>query len=123
VTRIVFATTLVILPAVASLTILAHADSTPPIRLGSAEPVPAVTPVLSVDEVADYRTSRYEPAGFRLLGGDSDIGFQFGAVTTLTRFDDGVAPYLWNMDFVVAASVKDGPAGRSPRVSTGVGSV
>ena len=31
------------------------------------------------DEV-DYFTRRYEPAGFPLIGGDSDIGFEFGAV-------------------------------------------
>jgi outer membrane protein assembly factor BamA len=60
---------------------------------------------------ADYFTKRYEPAGFPLIGGDSDIGFEFGAVGTLTRFADGTKPYVWNMDLVLAASVKSGPTG------------
>ncbi len=59
----------------------------------------------------DYTTRRYEPAGFPLLGGDSDIGFEFGIVGTLSRFGDGVIPYEWNMDLVLAASVKNSPTG------------
>jgi hypothetical protein len=59
----------------------------------------------------DYFTPRYEPAGFPLIGGNSDIGFQFGGVATLTRFDGGARPYLWNMDAVLTASVKTGPDG------------
>src|SRR5271170_6434202 len=59
----------------------------------------------------DYTTARYEPAGIPLLGGNSDIGFQFGAVATLSRFADGIKPYAWNMDLVLSASVKDGPRG------------
>ena len=62
-------------------------------------------------ETIDYVTPRYEPAGFPLIGGNSDIGFQFGAVGTLTRFDQGVRPYRWNMDLVLAASIKSGPDG------------
>jgi hypothetical protein len=89
----------------------ARADDTPPLRVNGAVVKPTAHPVVSADEVPDYWTQRYEPAGFPLVGGDSDIGFQFGAVATLTRFDGGVVPYLWNMDFVLAASVKDGPHG------------
>ena len=59
----------------------------------------------------DYATERYEPAAFPLIGGDSDIGFEFGAVGTLTHFGNGVKPYLWNMDVVLSASVKTGPTG------------
>ncbi len=59
----------------------------------------------------DYTTARYEPAGFPLLGGNSDIGFQFGAAGTLSHFGDGTKPYAWNMDLVVAASLKSGPEG------------
>jgi hypothetical protein len=62
------------------------------------------------DEV-DYTTVRYEPAGFPLLGGDSDVGFEFGVVGTLSRFADGIKPYAWNMDLVASVSVKDGPTG------------
>jgi hypothetical protein len=59
----------------------------------------------------DYTTRRIEPAGFPLIGGDSDIGFQFGAVGTFSGFGDGVKPYLWNMDLVLSLSVKKGPSG------------
>jgi hypothetical protein len=59
----------------------------------------------------DYDTPRFEPAGFPLIGGDSDIGFEFGAVGTLTRFSGGTHPYAWNMDLLLATSVKSGPHG------------
>ena len=62
------------------------------------------------DEV-DYFTERYEPAGFPLLGGDSDIGFQFGVVGTLSYFSDGAKPYQWDMDLLLALSLKQGPEG------------
>ncbi len=63
------------------------------------------------EEEMDYTTRRYEPAGFPLLGGDSDIGFQFGAVATLSHFADGIRPYAWNQDVVASTSLKDGPKG------------
>ena len=62
-------------------------------------------------DTLDYDTERYEPAAFPLIGGDSDIGLQFGAVGTLTRFGSGVQPYLWNMDLALSASIKAGPTG------------
>ncbi|HEY8091067.1 MAG TPA: BamA/TamA family outer membrane protein [Polyangiaceae bacterium] len=94
---------------VVSLPCAARADDRkePPVRAFETE----MPPVKPSDQEADYSTRRYEPAGFPLLGGDSDIGFEFGAVATLTRFGQGVRPYLWNMDLVLAASVKSGPAG------------
>lgn len=72
--------------------------------------VPASSSARAADDV-DYDTPRYEPAAFPLLGGDSDVGFQLGAVATLTRFERGVRPYLWNMDLLFSASVKNGPDG------------
>lgn len=69
------------------------------------------TPAKKVTTDVDYTTARYEPAGFPLLGGDSDIGFQFGAVATLSHFANGTKPYAWNMDLVLSASIKDGPKG------------
>jgi hypothetical protein len=67
--------------------------------------------IQTAPEGADYVTRRHELAGFPLLGGDSDIGFQFGGVATLTRFEGGVRPYTWNMDLLLAVSVKSGPTG------------
>lgn len=59
----------------------------------------------------DYVTRRFEPAGLPLIGGDSDIGFEFGIVGTLSYFSGGVEPYRWNMDVLLSASVKQGPDG------------
>lgn len=88
--------------------------ATPPASLVTAPPRAGVAP----DKLAgdgerpiDYDTARYEPAGFPLLGGTSDIGVMGGFVATLTRFDGGTRPYRWNMDLVVAASAKSGPTG------------
>lgn len=65
----------------------------------------------SENDELDYVTPRLEPAGFPLIGGDSDIGFEFGGVGTLTRFANGTRPYVWNMDLLLATSVKSGPHG------------
>lgn len=54
---------------------------------------------------------RYELAGFPIVGGNSDIGFQFGAAATWTRFYDTAHPYLWNIDLLLSASLKDDTAG------------
>ncbi len=54
---------------------------------------------------------RYEFAGFPILGGSTDIGVQFGGVATLTRFFDGALPYLWNIDLLLSASLKDDQTG------------
>ncbi len=50
---------------------------------------------------------RFEVAGFPILGGSTDIGVQFGAAGTLTRFYDNVFPYEWNVDLLLSASLKD----------------
>jgi hypothetical protein len=91
----------------------ASADEPVAVRADAREPggVHPVRPPSPPGPGPDYSTPRYEPAGFPFIGGDSDIGFQFGLVGTLTRFDEGVEPYLWNMDFVLSASVKGGPRG------------
>jgi hypothetical protein len=54
---------------------------------------------------------RYELAGFPIVGGSSDIGFQFGGAATLTRFYDQAFPYLWNIDLLLSASLKDDQTG------------
>ena len=68
-------------------------------------------PRTRTSDQADYWTQRFEPAGFPLIGGDSDIGFEFGAVGTLSYFSGGVKPYRWNMDLLLSASLKQGPGG------------
>jgi hypothetical protein len=54
---------------------------------------------------------RHEFAGFPIVGGNSDIGFQFGGAATLTRFYDEAEPYLWNIDLLLSASLKDDQSG------------
>jgi hypothetical protein len=46
-----------------------------------------------------------------VLGGNSDIGLQFGGALTYTRFYDSARPYLWNIDLLLSGSVKDDTAG------------
>jgi Omp85 superfamily domain len=97
------------------------ADATPaasPAGEDAASPAPDAgsgrTPSTAAhdrSDKVDYTTKRYELAGFPLLGGDSDIGFEFGGVATLSRFANGIVPYQWNMDLLLAASVKGGPSG------------
>lgn len=55
-------------------------------------------------EVSEQRS---EFAGFPILAGNTDIGLQFGAVATLTRFGELLPPYLWNLDLVLSTSIKD----------------
>jgi hypothetical protein len=50
---------------------------------------------------------RHELAGFPIIGGNTDIGVQFGGAATLTRFHDGLTPYLWNLDLLLSASIKN----------------
>jgi Omp85 superfamily domain len=63
------------------------------------------------DKKTDYVTRRLEPAGFPLIGGNSDIGFQVGAAATLSYFANGIKPYAWNQDVNASLSVKGGPHG------------
>jgi len=86
---------------------------------GTISPALGADPPPSQDAAAeknqkkvDYVTPRYEPAAFPIIGGNSDIGFQLGAVGTLSRFADGVEPYRWNMDLLLTASAKNGPVGK-----------
>lgn len=74
-------------------------------------PPAAATAVAESGDTLDYTTTRTEFAGAPLIGGNSDIGFQFGAVLTATHFDGGTRPYSWNSDLVLDASVKGGPNG------------
>jgi outer membrane protein assembly factor BamA len=72
---------------------------------------PRAAPRPTPKDTTDYVTRRFEPAGFPLIGGDSDIGLELGAVGTLSYFADGVRPYRWNMDLLAAISIKQGPNG------------
>jgi len=98
----------------AALAPVASALALPPASLFTG-PAPAGTAPDRVrddgETPIDYDTPRYEPAGFPIVGGTSDIGVMAGAVFTLTRFDGGVRPYKWNMDLVASASEKPGPNG------------
>jgi hypothetical protein len=85
-------------------------DTTAPVR-PPAGPLHRAKPPRSKIADTDYWTQRFEPAGFPLIGGDSDIGFEFGAVGTLSYFSGGVKPYRWNMDLLLSASLKQGPDG------------
>lgn len=46
-----------------------------------------------------------------MLGGNTDIGFLFGAYGALARFEPGYYPYRWKAEAIVSMTVKDGPNG------------
>lgn len=68
---------------------------------GSAAPLPEPAP------------ERYEPAGFPVIAGSTDIGLEFGLAATLTRFRAAAKPYLWRLDLLLSTSLKttDGELG------------
>ncbi len=80
--------------------------------VASSAPQGAAKQTTTGEPEYDYDTSRFEPAGFPLIGGDSDIGVEFGAVGTLSKLGHGVRPYEWNMDLLAAVSVKSDPSGK-----------
>ena len=55
------------------------AAGSPPVR-GTAHDAPPQQIPDDDDSGIDYTTPRYEPAGFPLIGGNSDIGVQLGGV-------------------------------------------
>jgi hypothetical protein len=60
------------------------------------------------DQLAiDYMTARYEPAGFPIVGGDTDIGLELGVAASLTHFEHDIRPYAWNLNLAFSASFKD----------------
>ncbi len=77
-----------------------------PVTVALPAPQPATS---SADGKLPAR--RYELAGFPIIGGNSDIGVQFGGAATYTRFYDEAFPYLWNIDLLLSASVKDDTEG------------
>jgi hypothetical protein len=86
-------------------------QNTAPVRPPQGPLHRAKPPRTKNSDQGDYWTQRFEPAGFPLIGGDSDIGFEFGAVGTLSYFSGGQKPYRWNMDLLLSASLKQGPNG------------
>ena len=77
--------------------------------VGSASEVARASdaPVGPSKDAVDYTTPRYEPAGFPILGGDTDIGFEAGVAGSLARFANDVRPYAWNLNVRLSASFKN----------------
>jgi hypothetical protein len=78
---------------------------------------PREVDIATSEKKTDYWRRRFEPAGFPIIAGSSDTGFQFGLVTTLSYFANGVKPYAWNMDLLATLSIK----GRDSGGGTGMG--
>jgi hypothetical protein len=55
------------------------------------------------------RKDPYEWKIFPVLGGNSDIGFQFGAIGIITRLGPPQVPYHWSLRIQGSLSVKKGP--------------
>jgi outer membrane protein assembly factor BamA len=75
------------------------AAAAPPARSGAP-------PVDQGSDEFSLPPRRDELAGVPIIGGNSDIGVQFGGAATYTRFQDQVTPYLWNVDLLLSASAK-----------------
>jgi outer membrane protein assembly factor BamA len=98
-------------PLLASAALLLAGSTAWAAEPASREPAEPAPPPPPKHQEFDYDTPSFEPAAFPLLGGDSDIGVEIGAVTTLSKLGHGVRPYEWNMDLLVSVSVKSGPSG------------
>ena len=69
-------------------------------------------PVTAFDNKDDQSESendpyRLEPALFPIIAGNSDIGFKFGAIGFLAKFNPGYSPYHWRAKSQFAMSVGD----------------
>lgn len=95
---------------VALATIMLVLEAFAPTARADDSPLPAPAPV-EATTVVPLEPRRYELAGFPIVGGNSDIGVQFGAAATWTRFYDEARPYYWNIDLLLSASVKDDTEG------------
>jgi hypothetical protein len=62
-------------------------------------------------EGKELAPQRLEPAVLPVLGGDTDIGFLFGAYGALARFEPGYDPFRWKLEVIASLTVKDGPTG------------
>lgn len=79
-----------------------------------ASAAPARADLLEPDEndTKDEETKdKTEWAAVPVIGGSTDIGFQFGAGFSIARVGGGFKPYWWNMDMLLSTSVKGGPRG------------
>jgi outer membrane protein assembly factor BamA len=63
------------------------------------------------DRVAESRPAHRELGIVPLVGGDTDVGFGFGELSTLARVAPGVSPYVWSVES--AAFISFAP-GRGP---------
>jgi hypothetical protein len=57
------------------------------------------------------KPNRYEVAPFPSIGGNTDIGFQFGFNGTLTRFGEDYVPFRWRFQLIAEATAQSGPEG------------
>lgn len=72
----------------------------------AAQPAPEAT---AAPDDKDPR--RLEFGVLPALNYDSDLGFGFGVIGTLVRFDPGYRPYRWRIKYLLYATVKSSPDG------------
>lgn len=63
------------------------------------------------DKSEEDKKDKTEWAAVPVIGGSTDIGFQFGAALNIARVGGGFKPYWWKMDMLLSTSVKGGPRG------------
>lgn len=82
-------------------------EAKPPEAVGAVPQVPATDPATQPGGKAALKPHRNELIIVPALGGNSDIGVQFGAAVSIAHFRPGYKPYRWRMDAVAAMSVKN----------------
>src|SRR4051794_32563217 len=60
------------------------------------------------DGVSDGRPAHRELGIVPLLGGDTDVGFGVGQLSTLARVAPGVTPYVWSVESAAFISFAPG---------------
>lgn len=61
---------------------------------------------------ADLDPNRYEPGILPAINFDSDIGFGFGALGVLAKFEEGCEPYSWRLQALLFAAAKTDATGK-----------
>jgi len=72
------------------------------------EPKKVVTPPTpEVEEAGDgLPLERMDYGGIPLISFDSDLGFGFGAIASIAKFDRNYNPYRWRLEILLSATVK-----------------
>jgi Omp85 superfamily domain len=91
---------------------VAPAAGQPLAEPAAVDPVPAPADTPAAATAADDKDpNRFEFGVLPALNYDSDLGFGFGVIGTLVRFNPDFRPYRWRIKYLLYATVKSSPGG------------